>query len=330
MNRDNIRQHIAKGRLAEALKIMLSELPADQQTEIFLWQNRLNKLDRDERLGTVSRADASLERNRLVAAVLDFLSKDTELPLPNAGNSSDRLANTVTAPTRTPVIFTAFANPKGDLINLNKEQNGIQDILMPLEQAGKIKKHLVRTDTDIDAYFDFLRQWKSQICIFHYAGHANSEGILLQNAHTFFEPLARELTDRNRDSLQLVFLNGCSTHAHIKTLFGFGVKAVIATSISIDDDLATRFALRFYKNLAGDDTLESAYESAANYIKGRSSEQRFRYFGGLIRDVNVAEQGEQAPEGGKEGEFPWGLYINGDESILKQTFFSTTNSPLNF
>lgn len=31
-----------------------------------------------------------------------------------------------------PVIFTIFANPKGDLQGLSQEQNGIQDALDPL------------------------------------------------------------------------------------------------------------------------------------------------------------------------------------------------------
>ncbi|HRI60578.1 MAG TPA: hypothetical protein PK228_12660, partial [Saprospiraceae bacterium] len=111
------------------------------------------------------------------------------------------------APT-TPVIFTAFANPHGDLANLTREQNGIQDALGPLEAAGKLK-HLLRTDTDLNAFFDFLQRWKNQLVIFHYAGHANSEALSLQNAPTFFKPLAEELLARNPESLQLVFLNGC-------------------------------------------------------------------------------------------------------------------------
>jgi len=206
----------------------------------------------------------------------------------------------------TSVIFTAFANPKGDLNNLTLEQNGIQDVLLPFEQKGLLKKHLIRTDTDLDAYFNFLRQWENQIGIFHYAGHAGSEGIALQNAHTFFEPLAKELAHRNKDSLRLVFLNGCSTFAHVKTLLGLGVKAVIATSVKIDDALATQFAIRFYQNLANGDSLKTAYESAANYAKGQRSEERLRYFGEIrsVRDVGAGEPATEAPE-----VFPWGLYV---------------------
>lgn len=317
MDKDLIRATIAKGRLAEALKIMLSELPEDQQNDVLIWQNRLNGLERSERLGTIGTADAGLERNKIVAAVLEYLSSEpTIIPPKDSGSRSS-------IPRLQPVIFTAFANPKGDLVNLTKEQNGIQDILMPLVRSGKIKNHLVRTDTDMDAYFDFMREWENQICIFHYAGHANSEGITLQNAHTFFEPLARELTIRNQDVLQLVFLNGCSTYSHIKILFDLGVKAVIATAVSINDDLAMHFAMRFYKNLAAGDTLDRAYQSAANYIKGKhTSEKRFQYFGRTIRDINIPGFQEDPPEGSNAAVFPWGLYVNGGDNILNQVLLN--------
>ena len=220
-----------------------------------------------------------------------------------------------TYPSAAPVIFTAFANPRGDLPNLTQELNGIQDVLQDLERQGKIKKHLTRTDTDLNAYFDFLRSWKNEVSIFHYGGHANSEGLTLQNAHTFFEPLAKELVERNPDSLVLVFLNGCSTRQHVDTLFALGVKAVIATSVSIADDLATRFAVRFYQNLAKQDALETAYTSAANYAKGNRSDTQLRHFGTVLRGLALPGTSEESATN-----FPWALYVQ-DEAVLRHCFF---------
>lgn len=215
------------------------------------------------------------------------------------------------------VIFTAFANPKGDLSSLTNEQNGIQDAILPAERHGKLAKHLIRTDTDLIAYFDFLREYQDRISIFHYAGHADSAGISLQNAHIFFEPLARELTQRNPNALQLVVLNGCCTRAHIKILFQFGVKAVIATSVKIHDETATQFAIRFYENLVAGDTLGMAYESAANFIKGSNTEQRYRHFGKTHRDIGFDTPTDETPD-----EFPWGLYTNGNDAVLQHVFFA--------
>lgn len=219
------------------------------------------------------------------------------------------------------VIFTAFANPKGDLANLTAEQNGIQDALLPLERQGKIAKHLVRTDTDLMAYFEFLREYKDQISLFHYGGHADSQGISLQNSHIFFEPLAKELVQRNPTSLQLVVLNGCCTHAHIKTLFDLKVKAVIATSVNINDNTATQFAIRFYKNLASGDALLDAYQSAANFIKADSSAQQFRGFGEVYRTADFEDMPSNTAD-----EFPWGLYVNADDKVLDQVFFDAVKA----
>jgi Leucine-rich repeat (LRR) protein len=205
----------------------------------------------------------------------------------------------------TPVVFTAFANPDGDLKNLSEEQNGIQESLLALDHQ-QIIKHLIRTDTDLEAYFTFLRQYKNQISIFHFAGHANSEALSLQNAPTFFEPLAKELVGRNKRSLQLVFLNGCSTYAHVQTLFKLGVLAVIATSVDVADDLAMKFAVQFYENLAEGDDIPTAYESAANFAKASSQETRFRFLGS-IKNWGEVNQNEQV--------FPWGLYIQEGVSL---------------
>ncbi len=212
-----------------------------------------------------------------------------------------------------PVIFTAFANPHGDLANLSREQHNIQDALAPLEAEGRLK-HVHRTDTDLDAYFNSLQQWKNRLAIFHYAGHANSESLSLQNAPTFFEPLAEELMARNPDSLKLVFLNGCSTHAHVETLFKLGAPAVIASSVSIDDGQAMQLATRFYENLAKGDSITDAYKSAARFVKGSSRQARFRDLGEVC---SWQERGPLLRSSEPVRDFPWALYVR-EEGVLPE------------
>ena len=211
------------------------------------------------------------------------------------------------------VIFTGFANPHGDLANLSKEQHGIQDALSALEGQGKLQKLLQRTDLRLSKYFDMLRTWENKINIFHFGGHANSQDIRLQDRSIFFEPLAQELKLRNPDSLQLVFLNGCATQAHVQTLFDLDFKGVIATSVSIADNLAAMFAIRFYENLAKGDTIEKAFKSARNYAEARQkTEQKYRIF---EQPVDWASRGSvKLSRTDQENEsFPWGLYVNDDE-----------------
>lgn len=213
------------------------------------------------------------------------------------------------------VIFTGFANPLQDLAYLTQEQHGIQDALSPLEEQGKIETLLQRNDLELMKYFDIVRTWQHRINIFHFGGHANSQDIRLQDRTIFFEPLAKELQFRNPDALQLVFLNGCATQPQVQTLFDLGVKAVIATSVSIGDQLASLFAIDFYKNLAKGDTINTAFQSTFHYAEAQQkTDRKYRI---LEHPVDWASRGShQLFQQDKENEvLPWGLYVQDTQAL---------------
>lgn len=96
-----------------------------------------------------------------------------------------------------PIIFTIFANPKGDLTNLSLEQYGIQDALDPLVSSKKIE-HLIRTDTDRAAFFNMVRnRTENEFAILHYGGHANQHIVTLNDTEASFEEMASEIDGRN-------------------------------------------------------------------------------------------------------------------------------------
>ncbi|MCP4156502.1 MAG: CHAT domain-containing protein, partial [bacterium] len=108
------------------------------------------------------------------------------------------------------------------------------------------------------------------------------------------------------NNLKLVFLNGCATKKQVVGLLREGVNAVIATSVPIEDEMATRFAMRFYKNMARQDTIDEAFENACSEAKtyeGGSKREIKKYF---YRRVNLEKEIET------EKEIPWGLYCNED------------------
>lgn len=229
-----------------------------------------------------------------------------------------------------PVIFTAFANPHNDLAYLTQEQHGIQDALSDLEEQGKLQKLLQRTDLQLARYFELLRTWENKINIFHFGGHANSQDIRLQDRSIFFEPLAQELVLRNPKSLQLVFLNGCATEPHVQTLFELGVKVVIATSVSIGDQLASLFAIRFYENLAQGDPISKAFQSTFHYAQAKQKSQRVYRI--VEQPVDWASRGsiklfsQDKEEDEENDKLPWGLYVN-DKEALNYTIIGEEPSP---
>ena len=209
-----------------------------------------------------------------------------------------------------PIIFTVFANPRHDLANLSQEQNGIQDALDPLVASKKVE-HLIRTDANRAAFFDLLRNRpENEFAILHYGGHADSHALELQEGEAFFEEMAREIASRNPQSLQLVFLNGCSTRGHVEYLLGLGIPAVIATSAPVSDTRAKVLAVRFYQHIALGEGILQAYQSAVRFVNS----------GELPQDRKI----EEAPrslrgillENEEEQQFPWGLYVR--EGVLLQ------------
>ncbi|MFM8449527.1 MAG: CHAT domain-containing protein, partial [Haliscomenobacter sp.] len=164
-----------------------------------------------------------------------------------------------------PIVFTIFANPHGDLL-LTEEQNGIQDALNPLVSSKKIE-HLIRTSANLSDFFDFVSsRAKNEFAILHFAGHAHQHILQLQDRQVSFEEMARHLMAHSKESLQLVFLNGCSTHALVDSLLELGVPAVIATSVPVPDVKARDLAIRFYKHIALGDSIQVAYQSAVRYV----------------------------------------------------------------
>lgn len=67
---NKIQQLIAQGRLKEALK----ELPFTN--EVLLLQSRLNRLESQERVGTIDTRDAGIERAKIVKSALDLAGID--------------------------------------------------------------------------------------------------------------------------------------------------------------------------------------------------------------------------------------------------------------
>jgi len=169
------------------------------------------------------------------------------------------------------VIFTAFANPKKDLDQLNQEESDIQKILRGIGRDNSII-HITCSNIETDDFFTILKQYQNRISIIHFAGHTSSDGLSLNDGDTFFNSLADEIRLRCFKSLKLVFLNGCSTFSRVQYLLENGVSAVIATQVKINDKTAAAFAMKFYTNLCGKDNavpdrLGVAFQSSVNFIK---------------------------------------------------------------
>ena len=199
-----------------------------------------------------------------------------------------------------PVIFLAFANAQDrHLALLDEERRIITGHLTPLasEQYFQIHTEPSATTKDLTRY---IAEFKDRIAVFHYGGHAGSEQIFLTDVAANAAGLAQLLA--GQPNLKLVFLNGCSTKAQVDLLLELGIPAVIATNVPVSDPGAKDFADIFYKSLAADHNIESAFKlAAANYLllKGEAV--------GIYRGISL-HTADQATEA-----LPWGLYVKKDK-----------------
>jgi formylglycine-generating enzyme required for sulfatase activity len=151
----------------------------------------------------------------------------------------------------------AFANDRVEpgryLRALAVEQRGIRRALESLVDQHQAQVHLLANATVSDIVEAFSsRAVVDRVVVFHYGGHADDSALHLESddggrAAVSADLLAEYLACQSR--LALVFLNGCATNAQVRRLRELGVKAVVATSRAIKDEIASDFARLFYQHL---------------------------------------------------------------------------------
>ncbi|MEL7530483.1 MAG: CHAT domain-containing protein [Bacteroidota bacterium] len=223
-----------------------------------------------------------------------------------------------------PVVFLAFANEKESesryLRALPKEQALLKEALEPAQDAG-LCEVIVESNATIKSIINTFQKarYKDRIAIFHYAGHADGYQLLLEtlegsNQIAKGEGLVSFFA--RQKGLKLIFLNGCSTQQQSIELTEAGIPAVIGTSHSVADNIATQLAARFYSSLANGASIERAWKEAEDEVKMVEG-------GGISRNL-FSDALQDEPEF-----FPWDLYTKeGAEIILDWNLPLEVDNPL--
>lgn len=194
-----------------------------------------------------------------------------------------------------PFIFLGFSNAEGAFLeSLKMESSSLFNVLYPLEAQNQI--HIAREESMNTAeLFQALRRYKDNMTIFHFAGHAGSDLLQLEDGDLTGSGIA-ELLAAQADTLRLVFLNGCATRQQVARLHELGISAVIASSRAVDDTKARYFAEQFYTALAdGQHTLLEAFERAKTELS-----EAYHQPSAIHRGVLLPESADK--------HFEWGLY----------------------
>lgn len=217
-----------------------------------------------------------------------------------------------------PIVFLAFANEKIEdaryLRGLAVEQRKLKAALEPAVDAG-LCELLVETNATLQTILNTFQKstYRDRIALFHYGGHADGYQLLLETADNSNEVAHGEgLVSflSGQKGLRLIFLNGCSTQQQAQELVRKGVPAVIGTSQSIVDDIATQLAERFYRSLGQGNALDRAWKEAQDYIHIRkgSTNTRSLYFFDEDEDEDSIYQPDR---------MPWDIYLREGSEIVK-------------
>ncbi|MCK4764756.1 MAG: CHAT domain-containing protein [Candidatus Aminicenantes bacterium] len=221
-----------------------------------------------------------------------------------------------------PVIVLGFANDKDDYLPMiSREGKNVFKSLLTHHDNNYIQVHKEES-ASVEDIFELFNRYRDRIAIFHFGGHAGGTHLQLetpkgepQQAHA--QGLANLMGQQKQ--LQLVFLNGCATLKQVKLLLTAGVKAVIATSVPVKDRTATEFAEQFYYALAGQVSVQAAFETAKSFITAKY---------GKSKEINWYSSKDVICEGEEKDaniQCPWGLYYNKNSPEVLQWKLPTSN-----
>ncbi len=216
-----------------------------------------------------------------------------------------------------PVVFIATANdPDHPLAALSEELRAIRAALDPAVRAH-VCKVVERPAADLFTIADVFRDHAERIMIFHFAGHGDAHSLVFEQPDgagpVGGEGLAEFLGHQR--ALKLVFLNACATHDHVKRLQRAGVPLVIATSEDIADDVAPHVAATFYRGLAANRSVGTAFAEAQSLERSRLGDSlRRAYHPGYT---------------GSADHWPWDLYVRpGADGVLTWSLAEGAGDPL--
>ena len=210
-----------------------------------------------------------------------------------------------------PTFLFAYANDRYDdgrfLRNLAEERRRIKQALQSAGDQGRCK--IVEcSGATLSEVLDECQRHARSLALLHFAGHADAASLLFETmdgrAHTVSAAPFTQFLGGIK-GLHLVFLNGCSTKAQVEALLAHGVRAVVATSSAVPDEIATELAGRFYRAIEGGAAIADAFHQATGAVTaafGEGALQRVRAAGGH-RDIDEIPMGEPARR-----PFPWELF----------------------
>ncbi|MCB9272808.1 MAG: CHAT domain-containing protein [Lewinellaceae bacterium] len=200
-----------------------------------------------------------------------------------------------------PIVYLAFANdPSAPLPMLTEEAQQLERIFRRVSDTHiQLEKDEFAT---LDIIAEKLRHFGEKLQVFHYAGHADGQKLLLPDGAADGGGMARLILAANP---RLVFLNGCSTRGQVQRLLELGAPVVIATSRPVADQMATEVAAYFFQSLCSGMSINAAFQAVEGYFAAKGQSTLLS----RVRSISLSEVETDA------GAMPWGLYYEQESAL---------------
>lgn len=272
MDKQQIQTLIAQGKIKEALSLLLQT-----DSEIINLQSRLSRLEKQDRIGTISTADANLERNRIRNALLEWLDiNNTENDLIEPVNKV-----VVNSATQKAVLFICSSPSDANALNFGDELKKIEDAL---ESSSNIDKYKIEIKTAVQ--FDQLPRLLSrfQPNVLHLSMHSSLEqgGLLFQHKDGKSHPISPEsfcemLDYGLKNPLDLLVLSACNSQNHAR-LIDKAAKHVIGMNDFISDEALAYYFSQFYKIYFDQEDVARSHKTAITNLKANNRIEDHLYY----------------------------------------------------
>ena len=165
-------------------------------------------------------------------------------------------------------VLFALSSPRGyEILRLNEEIRIIEQVLERSKHRDQIRRHILHATTSNDLQHELQT---SSYQILHLAGHAVSDGFILENEQGHPHKVSREALaaylNNYRETLRCVVLNACYSLSLGESL-ALGIPHVICVNGEIRDPAAIAFARGFYDAIGAGYDAERAYNEGLGAVR---------------------------------------------------------------